>query len=80
MLYHSVDDDVYGTRVIQASYGESEVRCPLPELVRHELERIQSQFVVEWFFFDNDPAAGLELLEYGERKIPVLALNIKSKN
>lgn len=79
VLYRSVDDDVYGPWTIDMPAIGNEARCPLPEPVLHELERIQSQFVEEWLFFENDPDIEAELSAYRQRQLPVLALNVKSK-
>jgi len=78
-LYRSLEDDVYGPWMIDMPAAENEVRCPLPEPVRHELERMQSQFVEEWLFFENDPAVTAELAASRQQQMPILALNIKSK-
>jgi hypothetical protein len=79
VLYRSVADDVYGPWVIDSTQADNEIRCPLPEPVRHELERIQSNFVEDWLFFENDPAAALELAAYDSQRLSIHAVNIKSR-
>lgn len=78
-LYRSLEDDVHGPWIIDSPFGATEIRCPLPELVRHELERIQSNFVDEWLFFENDPAASQELSVYASHHLLTHAVNVKSR-
>ena len=79
VLYRSLEDDVYGPWVSVLPLVTDEIRCPLPEPVRHELERIQSRFVEEWLFFKNDPTSSLELAAYQSQQLSVQAVNIKSR-
>lgn len=79
VLYRSLEDDVYGAWTTDFPPTDHAVRCPLPEPVRHELERLQSQFVEEWLFFENDPVAEPELAFYEKQPLPVHAVNIKSR-
>jgi hypothetical protein len=79
VLYQSMEDDVYGMWISDSPMTDHEIRCPLPEPVPHELERIQSQFVQEWLFFENDPAAATELAVYRNRDLPLQAVNIKPR-
>jgi hypothetical protein len=78
-LYRSVQDDVHGMWISDRSPNGSEIRCPIPEAVGHELERIQSWFVKEWVFFENDPAADLDSTLYERHGLPVAAVNIRYK-
>jgi len=78
-LYRSIEDDVYGPWTNDSVPTETEIRCPLPEPVRHELERIQSSFVDEWLFFENDPEASRELLAYASHRLVTHAVNVKSR-
>jgi hypothetical protein len=78
-LYRSVEDDVYGPWISDFPIGGAEIRCPLPEPVRHELERMQSNFADEWLFFENDPAASQEVLTYSSHRLLIHAVNVKSK-
>jgi hypothetical protein len=78
-LYRSIEDDVYGPWINDVPPVDAEIRCPLPEPIRHELERIQSTFVDEWLFFENDPAAAHELHAYASHQLQIHAVNIKSR-
>jgi len=79
LLYRSLEDDVYGPWVTDFPPTGNEIRCPLPEPVRHELERIQSKFVEEWLFFENDPVAEPELAAYEKQQLSIHAVNVKSR-
>ena len=79
LLYRSAEDDVYGPWLAESARSGNEIRCPLPEPVRHELERIQSKFVQDWLFFENDPAALTELETYSERRLAPQAVNVRSR-
>ena len=76
-LYRSIENDVYGPWMSDCPRRYDPIRCPLPEMVRHELERFQSLFVQEWLFFENDPDADTEIEFYEKRSLPVCAVNIK---
>lgn len=79
-LYRSVEDDVYGAWTIDNPPAPHEhIRCPLPESVAHELERMQSQFVDEWLFFRNDGDISAEAEAYAARGWPVQEVNIRSR-
>jgi hypothetical protein len=78
LFYRSLQDDVYGDWVRDQPYYDK-VRCPLPEPLRHELERLQSNFVAEWLFFPTDPSASAEARLFAQRGLPVQAVNIKSR-
>ncbi|HZW11600.1 MAG TPA: hypothetical protein VFF81_00220 [Noviherbaspirillum sp.] len=78
-LYRSVQDDVYGPWTIDYPPTKDEIRCPVPESVGHELERIQSRFVEEWIFFKNDVRIEDELLAYEALGMPVHEVNIKAR-
>lgn len=78
-LYRSIEDDVYGPWLSDCPPSDIEIRCPLPEPVRHELERLQSNFADDWLFFENDPAVAQEFLAYGNHRLVIHAVNVKSK-
>jgi hypothetical protein len=78
-LYRSLEDDVYGPWIADAPPASNQIRCPLPDPLRHELERIQSKFVQDWLFFENDPAAAAEIATYHERQLALQALNVRSR-
>lgn len=79
LLYRSLEDDVYGPWITDFPPADNEIRCPLPEPVRHELERIESKFVEEWLFFENDPGSAPELAAYKSQRLPIHAVNVKSR-
>ena len=76
-LYRSVEDDVYGSWMVDIPRRRGEVRSPLPEPLLHELERLQSLFVQEWLFFENDPESAAEIAAYERHHLPVQAVNIR---
>jgi hypothetical protein len=78
-LYRSIEDDVYGPWTVDFPPIDNEIRCPLPEPIRHELERIQSTFADEWLFFKNDPAASQDLLAYASHRLAIHAVNVKPR-
>ncbi|WP_019140633.1 hypothetical protein [Noviherbaspirillum massiliense] len=78
-LYRSIEDDVYGPWAIDYPPMKNEIRCPVPESIGHELERMQSMFVEEWLFFKNDPGVDPELATYESQGLPVHAVGIKAK-
>lgn len=59
-LYRSLLDDVYGPWAIDCPPIRDSIRCPLPEEVCHDMERIQSRFVEEWLTFCENPYAAAE--------------------
>lgn len=77
VLYRSVEDDVYGPWMVDIPRRRGEVRSPLPEPILHELERLQSLFVQEWLFFENDPESENEIAAYERHHLPVQAVNIR---
>ena len=78
-LYRSMQDDVYAPWMIDYPSRPSPLRCPLPDAVAHELERLQSVFVDEWLFFDNDPGNASERAICRARGQPVLTANIQNR-
>lgn len=78
-LYRSTQDDVYAPWTVDHPLRPSPLRCPLPDAVAHELERLQSVFVDDWLFFDNDPANATEHAICRARGLPVLAANIQNR-
>jgi len=78
-FYHSVEDDVYSAWVlawppVEIDMGRS---APVPEEMRHELERAQDAFGAEWLFYCDDPAAADELAWYRARGLPPGKLGIQ---
>ncbi len=80
VLHRSLEDDVHGPWVTLAADSTLlGVRCPVPEALRHELERLQSRFVEEWLFFENDPASRPACRAYETQQLPLHAVNINLK-
>jgi len=78
-LYRSVQDDVYGPWTIDYPPAGDRIRCPVPDTVCHELERLQSNFVNDWLFFKEDPHSAAEQQAYSALGLPVEDVNIKSR-
>lgn len=78
-LYRSTEDDVYEPWVTAYPPTKSAVRCPIPDPISHELERLQSEFVQEWLFFESDPNIGAEVAAYHKRGLPIQTANIKCR-
>jgi hypothetical protein len=78
-LYRSMQDDVYAPWTVDYPLRRAPLRCPLPDALAHELERLQSLFVDDWLFFDVDPDSGLERTACHTRGVPLLAANIRSR-
>ena len=71
----SLEDDLYGPWVQDFTPVTTDIRCPVPEPLCHELDRLQAAFVQEWLFFSEDAknAAAYERLG-----LPVQSVNIRS--
>jgi hypothetical protein len=52
---------------------------PVPELVCHELDRLQDAFAREWLLYADDPAHAEEAALLTERELPVLAVNVRPR-
>lgn len=76
-LYRSVEDDVYSAWTIDHPPTRNQIRCPLSDTLLHELERLQSLFVEEWLFFENDANIESERTAYQAHGLPVHVANIK---
>lgn len=79
VLYRSLADDVYDAWQREAPPPVQPVRCPVPEEMRHELERLQSAFIDEWLFYGAEPEYQAELEAYQRRKLGLCAFNVRSK-
>jgi hypothetical protein len=78
-LYLSVDDDVQGAWVDCQWGRERRIdACPVPEPLRHELSRLQDQFIRHWLFFRDDPVAQDEVRELNARELAVRQVNIRA--
>ena len=79
-LYRSVQDDLYGPWVQITDRGESELphSPPVPQALRHELARLQDEFIRHWLFFDDDPDSETQARALNARELPVRHVNIKA--
>lgn len=74
----SVDDDVRSRWIEQAVPVTTEIRCPVSETGCGELSRLQSAFVHEWLFADDDPRDRAEVEAYRKLGLPVRAVNVRT--
>lgn len=79
VLYRSVDNDLYGDWTMDHPPTRQHCRCPVPDSMGHELERIQSLLVDEWLFFHDDPNVLAELTAYREHGLATHAVNVRCK-
>ena len=78
-LYRSLQDDVYSPLITDCPPTREEIRCPIPESLGHELERIQSRFIEEWLFFKNDVHIEAQQAAYDAQGMQVHEVNIKPR-
>jgi hypothetical protein len=78
-LYRSMEDDVYGPWLPAAPLSSASVRSPLPEPVRHELERLQSEFIEDWLVFDDNQAAEQEASILRARGLTPMVVNLRAR-
>jgi hypothetical protein len=74
----SVDDDVRGRWIELTIPVTTAIRCPIPEDDCGELSRLQSEFVREWLFYDDDPRDRAEVEAYRKLGLPVRAVNVRA--
>lgn len=79
VLYRSVVDDVYGDWIRDHPPGDLPMRCPVPESVVHELERLQSKLVHDWLFFESDPDSASERAACDGHGMVRRAVNIRAR-
>ena len=78
-LFRSVEDDVYGPWRCEMPRSQQQIRSPVPELLRHDLEHLQSTFIDEWLFFPADPLHRREVQQYVARGLPQHAFNVRTR-
>ncbi|MDB5796321.1 MAG: hypothetical protein JWP36_223 [Paucimonas sp.] len=78
-LYRSVGDGMQGRWRRETPTPADDLRCPVEEELRHELERLQSAFISEWLFFPADPQHRQEVEQYQARSLPLHAFNVQSR-
>ena len=78
-LVRSVLDDVYGPWVEATPGGDMPVAHPppVPEVLCHELVRLQDQFIRHWLFFADDPETYAEAEALAARELAVGAVNVR---
>ena len=87
VLYRSLADDVYEPWTMDFPPAQSSIRCPLPAEIGHELERMQSRFIEEWLFFQNDvngsagvaAAVAAEVAAFHAHGLPIQMANIRGR-
>lgn len=79
VLYRSVADDVYGDWTRDQPPGDHVLRCPVPDSLVHELERLQAKLVDDWLFFEGEPGSAIEFAAYGQHRVVRRAVNIRSR-
>lgn len=79
VLYSSMSNDAYGLWIRDQPPAAVPVRCPVPEHVVHDLERLKSKLVQDWLCFAGEPmdAAGTAL--YDRHGMRARAVNIKPR-
>jgi hypothetical protein len=78
-LLHSVQDDMYGPWVEATPGGALPLPHPppVPEALRHELVRLQDQFIRHWLFFADDPETHAEAEAVAAHELAVGAVGIR---
>ncbi|MBC7415447.1 MAG: hypothetical protein H7327_10990 [Herminiimonas sp.] len=79
VLYRSCANDAYGDWVREHPPASNPMRCPVPEGMVHELERLKSKLVHDWLFFDSGADSATELAAYGPHGPARRAVNIRSR-
>jgi hypothetical protein len=81
VFYRSAEDDVHGAwLLVEPRRSSPQPQVPVPEPLRHELSRLQSEFTRHWLFFgdDPDPQARAEARALNERELSVRRVNIQA--
>jgi hypothetical protein len=81
VLCRSVEDDLHGPWVEAIGGRETALpHPPVPQALRHELARLQDEFVRHWLFFDDDPDGPAQARALNARGVPVRHVNIKASH
>ena len=80
-FFRSREDDVYGVwlQYIKGKEVPIDPPVPVPESLRHELERIQDVFVREWLFHADSPGTQVDASIYRARDLPVQPVNVRAR-
>ena len=79
VLYRSIEDELHGPSVQVTDRGESELPHPppVPQVLCHDLARLQDEFIRHWLFFNDDPDSKTQARALRERQLSVRHVNIK---
>lgn len=79
IYWQSVEDDVHGPwKADVAGTVTAAAGGPVPEAIRHELARLQSEFADEWLFYPEDRRAEREVEAYRKLELPVETVNVQA--
>lgn len=80
-FFRSRDDDVYGAWLqrVQAEERPIDPPSPVPETLRHELERMQDAFTREWLFYADAPGTQADADIYRTRELSVQPVNVRAR-
>lgn len=79
LVARSMEDDVHGPWQREFPLPLQQIRSPLPEVLGHELERLQCAFMDEWLFFPEDPQDIAEVSRYHSADLPLYAFNVRCR-
>jgi hypothetical protein len=74
----SAGGDLRGAWQVESAPITTEIRCPLPEPVIHDLLRHQSDFGREWLWYAGEPGSGAESDAYRKLGLSPRTVNIRS--
>jgi len=80
-FFRSRENDVYGAWLQHLNGVEKPIDppSPVPETLRHELERMQDVFVREWLFHADAPGTQMDADIYHARDLPVQPVNVRAR-
>ena len=81
VFYRTTDNSPYAHWVKES--GETETllvdHSPVPEVLMHELDRLQFIFITEWLFYPQEPGSATEVDAYRILGLPVQPVNIRRR-
>ena len=79
VLYRSVENDISGRWIQVGPRGSSELPHPppVPQELRHDLSRLQDEFVRHWLFFDDDPDSEPQVRALRARGLAMRHVNVR---
>ena len=77
--FRSLEDDVNGGW-LECRWGREQPvdHSPVPEPMRHEMARLQDEFIRHWLFFRDDPTQHDEARALNARELSVRHVNIRA--